>query len=704
MGSVNSLKIKHPIQSSVHVGVLGDPHIPAYAWTVDRVLDEGTVFLFTGTETTSQSKALPLVSGTSILSLSLRTFNTWSTRLRLYQLSLESCYPGKLELQEPCDFLYERLSASQPTKSTQSLPQPREVQPREMDQGCPRWCPLKKFIMDANASNLSDSRYGYDFVVATTQASINSTLLGYLRHNPQPENYLCFLANQNGDPSSMISLEQLLALTDNVNPFDIPDGTACNDPRILALTRARFIIGNKIQMGLPPGILPRDLPPVVTLGSSATNVRFRMFCSQFTVIQNTPPGGFNQSGNWNVWGQDPGTPWRVETNVDLVIKDLDRELNTPYLNKHPDIKERLWNQLNNLSGTAFSLQQLLFDLENAVLQSVPRFPGVPPGSEAQSALQRSFVSLWSASVKDHGFPLVSIVAIPEAKDESQLHLTSFERHVNPLQGDNGKVIPYPTSLQQEATTLNYLCAADGDSQPEAIGFGWNWVSEADIDSKSGVIAINRNTFAKYLKQLLLSYVQRCCMYPEIILTSDTIKSRLKLDSNPPVVELLPTGSRTLHFSYSGHSKKETSIAGMDGTSTYTCDIDCSGQTITVAQHLVVHAILWHTGRTAEADVIDMTMTAVYRLNPDSNGHLNMTREDESSSTRDTGKDLDFGWCNSIVPWSGLGKKLSDQIRLTKEMVTELPLAQLPTFIFPGAETLTYAMARFSDHHDLKTRD
>ncbi|KAB8219344.1 hypothetical protein BDV33DRAFT_204471 [Aspergillus novoparasiticus] len=524
--------------------------------------------------------------------------------------------------------------------------------------------------MDANASNLSDSHYGYDFVVATTQASINSTLLGYLRHNPQPENYLCFLANQNGDPSSMISLEQLLALTDNVNPFDIPDGTACNDPRILALTRARFIIGITIQMGLPPGILPRDLPPVVTLGSSATNVRFRMFCSQFTVIQNTPPGGFNQSGNWNVWNQAPGTPWPVETNVDL---------------------ERLRNQLNNLSRTAFSLQQLLFDLENAVLQSIPRFPGVPPGSKAQSALQRSFVSLWSASAKDHGFPLVSIVAIPEAKDESQLHLTSFERRVNPLQGDDGK---------QEATTLNYLCAADGNSQPEAIGFGWNWVSEADIDSKSGVIAINRNTFAKYLKQLLLPYVQRCCMYPEIILTSDTIKSRLKLDSNPPVVKLLPTGSRTLHFSYSGHSKKETSIAGMDGTSTYTCDIDCSGQTITVAQHLVVHGILWHTGQTAEADVIDMTMTTVYRLNPDSNGHLKMTREYESSSTGDTGKDLDFGWCNPSVPWSGLGKKLSDQIRLTKEMVTELPLAQLPTFIFPGAQTLTYAMARFSDHHDL----
>lgn len=46
--------------------------------------------------------------------------------------------------------------------------------------------------MDATNSDLSSSKYGYDFVVSTTQASINSGLLQYLNECTQPETCLCF--------------------------------------------------------------------------------------------------------------------------------------------------------------------------------------------------------------------------------------------------------------------------------------------------------------------------------------------------------------------------------------------------------------------------------------------------------------------------------------------------------------------------------
>jgi hypothetical protein len=49
------------------------------------------------------------------------------------------------------------------------------------------------------------------------------------------------------------------------------------------------------------------------------------------------------------------------------MKDLDKSLDTPYFNTHPDEKLALQRQLENLSATAFSLQQLLFDLDNAAL-------------------------------------------------------------------------------------------------------------------------------------------------------------------------------------------------------------------------------------------------------------------------------------------------------------------------------------------------
>lgn len=147
--------------------------------------------------------------------------------------------------------------------------------------------------MPASASYLS--RYGYDFVVSTTQASINSGLLEYFSQGNQPVTYMCFLAanKKTKTPPQQISLEDLMKKTGGINPFDIPDGTDYDDDRITVLTRARFVCGFKMQIGLPPGFLPKDLPPVVVLGNSANNVLFRMYCSQFSVVQNSPPDGFD---------------------------------------------------------------------------------------------------------------------------------------------------------------------------------------------------------------------------------------------------------------------------------------------------------------------------------------------------------------------------------------------------------------------------
>ncbi|KAG7050027.1 hypothetical protein JMJ77_0012783, partial [Colletotrichum scovillei] len=103
--------------------------------------------------------------------------------------------------------------------------------------------------MDASNSNLTDLRYGYDFVVSTTQASINSGLLEYLWESNQPINLICYLSDSNnGNATTQISLEELLKRTDGVNPFEILDGASPNDPRVEALTRNNFVIGVKIRI------------------------------------------------------------------------------------------------------------------------------------------------------------------------------------------------------------------------------------------------------------------------------------------------------------------------------------------------------------------------------------------------------------------------------------------------------------------------
>jgi hypothetical protein len=158
-------------------------------------------------------------------------------------------------------------------------------------------------------SYLSCEKYGYDFVVATTQASINSGLLQFLAEGNQPILYLCFLVDpQTGNPSTQITFDELLTKTNNVNPFDIPAGTPYDDPRIAPITTALFNIGIKMQIGLPKGVMPKDLLPMVTLGSSASDVGFNLYCSEFTVIQNQPSSGWGNPGSWNVWSQPLGQP------------------------------------------------------------------------------------------------------------------------------------------------------------------------------------------------------------------------------------------------------------------------------------------------------------------------------------------------------------------------------------------------------------
>jgi hypothetical protein len=63
-------------------------------------------------------------------------------------------------------------------------------------------------------------------------------------------------------------------------------------------------------MGMPPGVSPTDLD-IVTLGSSADMVTFRMFCSQITALQLKAT---RTRVLLNVFSQPVGTPWSVEAS------------------------------------------------------------------------------------------------------------------------------------------------------------------------------------------------------------------------------------------------------------------------------------------------------------------------------------------------------------------------------------------------------
>ncbi|KAM7219788.1 hypothetical protein V8F06_004822 [Rhypophila decipiens] len=563
-------------------------------------------------------------------------------------------------------------------------------------------------MTSANASFLAGPKYGCDFVVATTQASINSGLLEFLATGNQPETYLCFLADDEGNPTQQIALEDLLKLTGQVNPFDIPDGTAYDDPRIATLSENSFVAGVKMQLGLPPGIAPADLPPVVTLGSSPNNVGFNMFCSQLQVIQNSPAlSGFGKHpspGHWNVWSQPAGTPWYVETKVDLVVQDLDKELQTPYFLAHPALATQLQNQMQNLSSTAFSLQQLAFDLDNALLQVLPTFGGVPPGSNAMDVLQKSFVALYSTSAKSQGLPLVAVTAVSQTvSDVSQLQLAAYTRQISPLQDASGVRIPNPTPLQSSVTTLDYICSTT-DALSPVTAFGWSWVLPQDVDNQSGVIAINRNVIAQLVLDQLLPVVSKSCYTATTDVTAHALgqveyEYSLKSGAKPQtaLVNLVNTfppdvTQPVISIAYSSCSTNDdrsgVTYGELSITPNYTCDVYFSGTTIQVKQRLWVKVFAeWdNTGDTINP--YDKTITDTYNISVDQNGVLQTqqgasTTDDNSQSAVRSGIVTAFTGINDLV--NGIKGDIND---LVSTSLQPIPFNGLQNCVFPGAKVFT----------------
>jgi len=91
----------------------------------------------------------------------------------------------------------------------------------------------------------------------------------------------------------------------------------------------------------------------------------------------------------------------------------------------------LLSQLTNLSSSAFSLQQLLFNLDDAVAQAKPTFQGVDDDGVA-FLLEKPSISIWGSIAKKQGLPLVGVTAVAPNQNNSSLQLTALERSVSPV--------------------------------------------------------------------------------------------------------------------------------------------------------------------------------------------------------------------------------------------------------------------------------
>ncbi|KAF4338052.1 gamma-glutamyltranspeptidase periplasmic precursor [Fusarium beomiforme] len=533
--------------------------------------------------------------------------------------------------------------------------------------------------MSSKDSYLSDPRCQCDFVVSTTQASINSGLWEYLDEETQPIKFLCFEEEDGKFPTREISLDKLKEKSGGVDPFLIPDNADASNPDVQALVQKTFFTaGIMLQMGIPDGHSPRTLPPIVTL-KNASNVTFNLYCKKIKVISLS----FGRGGaKWNSFEQPVGPsekPWSMSMSVDLTTANLAKDLNSPYFLNHPKVREQLLAALKNLSGTAFSLQQLLYDLDNATLQSTPDFSGVTDAA-ARNILEANFRDIYAKNAAEHGLPLVSLTAVAQTPDKSTLAMTDFELIVNPLKDNNGVPLYNPDDDQLAVTTLDHLCATNNNRVPRISALDWNWVQPQDVDNCSGAISINRDVLANFIGTKLQDLASSLCY------TTTICPDRIEISGNgTPVITIPPSTSNVFHLDYSQ----------IDITCAQAGDFD-SADCVTTMK------------------VVDKTLTDTYGISVDQYGGLQLVKVDEQLTDQSEDGPTDTWNDDDDDLWMG-GRGITNSGQLVKEYsqdiqnyldnssagnLHELQISQLQSFVFPGGRVFTYKAPFFSEHQDL----
>jgi hypothetical protein len=543
-------------------------------------------------------------------------------------------------------------------------------------------------------SNLSAPAYGYDFVVATTQASINETMKKYLSTLSQPQVTMCYVADDSGN-AVYKDHNELMQLTGGVDPFLVPPNASSHD--MSALMGARFMGGFIAKLGLPAMPDPSALPDIVVLGINTAAVTFNMLCSEFTVVQLTPGSGYVPTPSWFTATQQPGAPWIYTANVDLRQSKLD---NGAYSSLPPAVQAKI----HNMGATAFSVQQLLFDLTNARLQSIPTIKGVAPGSMIETVLQKYFCEVYFDQMQKDAQPLLNTSIVVQNAPPSTMTLTDFNIEVSPYLGSNG--LPVMDSSSQQLSTLNYLCAADLHGLPPAVMFKWNWVNDLNYQ---GVVAINRNTLVNYFRQHLTGFVGNNCFKPSVrVYMGGTANATCEYTYSLAGGQMAPltvptTGSRVLSWDYQASADDSAGINGDMGelkcTNHYTMTVDFIDNQIIVTQHQIVYVYVRRLASSSNGNIYDRTITDTYFISVNPAGQLVTTL---ASKNTNADKDISISGFESI--WTGFNTLVSDIKTFVDKLVgtkfQDIPIGTIQNYVFPGGNTFTYNHAAFSSNQDL----
>ncbi len=559
--------------------------------------------------------------------------------------------------------------------------------------------------MSLNQSNLSSTPL--DFVVAVSEESVNSTMFQYMSQNSFPAMSLCWTQVENG-PLIPITLAALMAGnasqggTNGTNPFDVPNWTN-GEPMSQDLTNinnSAFACGIQLQIGIPAGMnIPgapnqpytNTLPYMVSLNTTNSNTAiFNLLFAQFTVVYPT----FGRSGlsAYNNDSQPSGSSWGITVNVPL------SQITVSPSSAPSNVQQAL----SKMGPGAFSIQQLFFDFLNATITDAPtqNWPAIVSNQFTVAMLEQ----LIQQNEQSQGLASVGYTITAGAVQPSTFNIGNLEMVFEEYEPS--------TESTQMLNTVNYLCTVPGGNRipPNYSGISWNWFdTAAQLGTFDGVVAINRNTLAAWIYSQISNNVMQNCFAPYVrVWLSGFIDMTVNWQWNltpwqTPTVTYPATGSTVLSVNYSSSASDQAGLngdmGGMKLAPSYSANVSFENNTIIIVQNLTIYLWVSSLSTSAGGNVVDITITDTYTLGVNATGQISASLSSSTSNTSESPSRN--GFLNFFTDINDIINSINSWIQnFTATSITDIPVSDFNSFVFPGSQTFTYSNVAFSNNQDM----
>ena len=445
------------------------------------------------------------------------------------------------------------------------------------------------------------------------------------------------------------------------------------------------------------------------LGSSASNVTFWLLCAELDIVGFDPGYGWTPVRTWSNISQQPDRPWTAMCTADLRMEEVPSA-------SFGSLPGPVQQQIKNLGGTAFSVQQLLLDLSSATLLGVPDVDNGKMGP-LHWMLQTYFLDVYMTQLRAlAGGDLVLGCSITQqAPSAATMTLTDLNIEVSPFAGPDGSPVRDPTKTQESLATLDYLCASDNHPLPGPEPFTWNWIDENEKDTYDGVVAINRASFVDKIKQQMLPSVRANCYQPYVRVSLEwTDKADITMNVTPggePQINqaAITTGTpgrdlQVLKFTYHGHDYDQgnPSWYGTASLDTYyDATVFFSGSTITVEQNQKFNMVVTRTGATTSGTPVNIKRVDTCTIDVDDYGQLIAVMATPVPAKNDASQDATSWWGDMVGGSNSLYASTAAVVTGTVgTMLNTLPFTVFQYFVFPGGQTFCYSSVAFAAVGDL----